>query len=287
VALGALVSRGAVKTALSRRKYRSFWVTLGPMCGRYAITSAPEVIRALFGFAEQPAFPPRYNVAPTQPVPVVRLADGRRSFALVRWGLIPLWVKDPRTFSILINARGESVLDKPAFRNAMRRRRCLLPADGFYEWKADGGRKRPHFIRPRAGGPIAFAGLWECWTGPNGEEVETACIVTTAANRTLRELHDRMPVVIAPAAFDLWLDCGNVDAETAAALIAPAPETMFEAYEVSTAVNRAADDRPDLIAPLASAAAEPAAAPAPPRPRAAKPAKVTKPSSSSGQGSLF
>jgi putative SOS response-associated peptidase YedK len=250
------------------------------MCGRYAITSAPEAIRALFGFTEQPAFPPRYNVAPTQPIPVVRLADGRNSFALVRWGLLPSWVKDPRTFSLLINARGESVLDKPAFRNAMRRRRCLVPADGFYEWKADGGRKRPYFIRPRGGGPIAFAGLWECWTGPNGEEVETACIVTTAANRTLRDLHDRMPVVIAPEAFDLWLDCAGVDAATAAALIAPAPETLFTAYEVSTAVNRTADDRPDLIAPLVSAPAAAAAAPA-------VPPKPAKPKRSDDQGSLF
>jgi putative SOS response-associated peptidase YedK len=250
------------------------------MCGRYAITSAPEAIRALFGFAEQPDFPPRYNVAPTQPIPVVRLAEGRHSFALVRWGFMPSWVKDPRTFSLLINARGESVLDKPAFRNAMRRRRCLVPADGFYEWKAEGGRKRPYFIRPRAGGPIAFAGLWECWTGPNGEEVETACIVTTAANRTLRDLHDRMPVVIAPEAFDLWLDCANVDAGTAAALIAPAPETVFEAYEVSTAVNRTADDRPDLIAPLTSALAVATETPAV-RPKPAKPKR------SDDQGSLF
>ena len=255
------------------------------MCGRYAITSAPEAIRALFGYGEEPDFPPRYNVAPTQPIPVVRLSEGRRSFALVRWGLMPPWVKDPRTFSLLINARGESVLDKPAFRNAMRRRRCLVPADGFYEWKADGARKRPYFIRPVAGGPIAFAGLWECWTGPNGEEVETACVVTTAANRSLRPLHDRMPVVIPPAAFDLWLDCANVEAETAAALIAPAPETFFSAHEVATAVNRTANDTPDLIAPLAEPppdTAPPSSAPARKRARAS-----AKPKANDDQGSLF
>src|SRR5215208_2535633 len=192
------------------------------MCGRYAITTAPEAIRALFGYLEQPNFPPRYNIAPTQPVPIVRLAEGRRSFALVRWGLIPAWVKDSRTFSLLINARGESVIDKPAFRNAMRRRRCLFPADGFYEWRQEGKGKRPFFIRPRSGGPMAFAGLWETWAGPNGEEMETAAIVTTTANRTLRHIHDRMPVVVAPEAFDFWLDGSKVDAETAAALIAPA-----------------------------------------------------------------
>ena len=114
------------------------------MCGRYMVLSSPEAIRRLFGYPEQPNFPPRYNVAPTQPVPIVRLVDGRRQFALVRWGLIPPWVKDPRAFSVLINARGESVNEKPAFRNAMRRRRCLFPADGFYEWQVVGGRRRPY-----------------------------------------------------------------------------------------------------------------------------------------------
>jgi putative SOS response-associated peptidase YedK len=256
------------------------------MCGRYAITSAPEAMRALFGYREQPNFPPRFNVAPTQPIPVVRLADGTRSFALLRWGLIPSWVKDPRTFSLLINARGESVLDKPAFRNAMKRRRCLIPADGFYEWKQDGGRKRPYFVRPRTAGPTAFAGLWESWMGPNGEEMETACIVTTAANRTLRAIHDRMPAVIAPEAFDLWLDAAKVDAETAAALLAPAPEAQLTAYEVSTAVNRTANDTAALIAPVApgEAAAAVAEREAQSRP---KPRPPAKPKKDDGQTSLF
>ena len=228
------------------------------MCGRYVITSAPEAIRALFRYLEQPNFPPRYNIAPTQPVPIVRLAGvagGQRSFVLVRWGLIPAWVKDPRAFSLLINARGETLAGKPAFRNAMRRRRCLFPADGFYEWKHDGERKRPYFIRARRGGPIAFAGLWETWMGPNGEEIDTACIITTSANRTLAPLHGRMPVVIAPEAFDLWLDCANVDAATAAALIAPAPEGLLDAYEISTAVNRVTNDSPALIEPIGMLAA--------------------------------
>src|SRR5262249_53981906 len=161
---------------------------------------------------------PRYNVAPTQPVPIVRLVEGKRQFALVRWGLIPSWVKDPRAFSLLINARGESVCDKPAFRTAMKRRRCLFPADGFYEWKQQGTGKHPYFVRPKSGGPIAFAGLWETWTGPNGEEQETAAIMTTRANRTLSTIHDRMPVIVEPAAFDLWLDGSKVDAKTAEAL---------------------------------------------------------------------
>lgn len=252
------------------------------MCGRYVITSAPEAIRALFRYAEQPNFPARYNIAPTQPVPIVRFEQGVRSFALVRWGLIPSWVKDPQKFALLINARGETVLDKPAFRNAMRRRRCLFPADGFYEWQAGGVRKRPFFIRPRDGRPIAFAGLWETWMGPNGEEVDTACIVTTGANRLLAPIHDRMPAVIAPEAFDLWLDAANVDAETAAALIAPAPETLFEAYEISTAVNRTANDGPALILPVGPQAAPPAAPP----PRQA-PRRVAKPKKDDGQSSLL
>jgi len=153
----------------------------------------------------------------------------------------------------LINARGESVNDKPAFRLAMRRRRCLFPADGFYEWRQDGRHRRPFFVRARSGGPLAFAGLWETWMGPNGEELDTATIVTTRANRTLATIHERTPVVIALDAFDFWLDCHNVDADTAAALIAPAPEEALEAYEISPAVNHVANDSPELIAPAESA----------------------------------
>jgi putative SOS response-associated peptidase YedK len=251
------------------------------MCGRYAITSAPEAIRRLFGYDEQPNFPPRYNVAPTQPVPIVRLAEGKRQFALVRWGLIPSWVKDPRAFSLLINARGESLNDKPAFRNAMRRRRCLFPADGFYEWRRGGERKTPYYVRLTAGGPLAFAGLWESWTGPNGEEVETAAIVTTRANRALAAIHERMPVIVPPDAFDFWLDAAKVDAETASALIAPAREGVLDVYEVSSAVNRTANDTPALIEPVTA----PPAAHAGAAQAADKAAPQRKPDRR--QGSLF
>jgi putative SOS response-associated peptidase YedK len=260
------------------------------MCGRYVIISTPEAIRALFRYGEQPNFPPRYNVAPTQPIPVVRLLDGKRSFALMRWGLIPSWVKDPKTFPLLINARGESVNDKPAFRNAMRRRRCLIPTDGFYEWQETGrasgktgAPKRPYFVRAKrdangAAPPLAFAGLYETWTGPNGEEVDTAAIITTAANRTLAALHDRMPVFVPPDAFDLWLDCANVEADVAAALIRPAADGLLEAYEVSPAVNRVANDSDALLVPLS---AQPAASAPAPQP---KPKKNKKPDD---QASLF
>jgi len=245
------------------------------MCGRYALTSAPELLRGLFGYAERPNFPPRFNIAPTQPVAIARLVNGRREFALVRWGLLPAWLKDPKTVSLMFNARGESANDKPAFRAAMRRRRCLIPADGFYEWRASGNAKQPYFIRRKDGAPFAFAGLWETWSGPNGEEIDSAAIVTTSANRTLAPLHERMPVIVPEAAFDLWLDCDRVDAETAAALIAPAPDELFEAYPVSAAVGHTANDNPALTEPLAE-------------PQAASPAhKRRGKAADDGQDSLF
>jgi putative SOS response-associated peptidase YedK len=255
------------------------------MCGRYVIFSTPETIRALFRYGEQPNFPPRYNVAPTQPIPIVRLVDGKRSFALMRWGLLPSWVEDPKTFPLLINARGESVLDKPAFRNAMRRRRCLIPTDGFYEWQAGAasGPKQPYFVRARVAKdgmapPLAFAGLWETWNGPNGEELDTAAIVTTDANHTLSAIHPRMPAFIALADFDRWLDCDAVPAEEAATLIKPADEALLEVYPISPAVNRVANDSEALIAPLSVQAEQ-----APP----AQPPKASKTKKSDDQPTLF
>jgi putative SOS response-associated peptidase YedK len=224
------------------------------MCGRYVISSTPAAMKAYFGYAEQSNFPPRYNVAPTQPIPIVRLHNGKRQFVLMRWGLIPAWVKDPKTFPLLINARAESVIDKPAYRAAMRRRRCLVPADGFYEWRQIDGRRQAYFVRRKnPGEPLAFAGLWETWTGANGEELDAVAIVTTDANRTLAAIHPRMPVILPPEAFDLWLDCAKVDAKTAAALLAAAREDLLEAHEISPAVNRVTNDSEALIAPLPQA----------------------------------
>jgi putative SOS response-associated peptidase YedK len=261
------------------------------MCGRYVIISTPQAIKALFGYGELPNFPARYNVAPTQPVPIVRLVDGKRSFALMRWGMLPAWVKDPKTFPLLINARGESVLEKPSFRNAMQRRRCLIPNDGFYEWQP-GVTKRPYFVRAKrdANGeaqPLAFAGLYETWTGPNGEELDTVAIITARANHTLSAIHDRMPVFVPPQAFDLWLDCANVEADVAAALIAPAEDDLLEAYEISTAVNRVVNDSPALLEP-ASAEAPRIAPPASPDAfaREKKP-RAKKIKEADGQASLF
>lgn len=239
---------------------------------------------ANFGFGTL-AFPPRYNIAPSQPIPVVLLEGGERHIKLMRWGLIPSWVKDPRTFSLLFNARADSVLDKPSFKNAMKRRRCLIPADGFYEWQTLGAARKPFYIHPvqegNNAGPIAFAGLHETWEGPNGEVMDTVAIVTTEASGDLRALHDRMPVVIQPEAFDLWLDCNRVKAETAAALLVPPPRGFFAFHEISTAVNRAAADGPHLIVPVGDAPAVQAPEPEPPPP------KPRKKPADDGQGSLF
>jgi len=247
------------------------------MCGRYAIISVPEAMRRLFRYAEQPNFPPRYNVAPTQPVPVVRIAEGARHFALMRWGLLPAWVKDPRTFTLLINARAETASEKPAFRNAMKRRRCLIPADGFYEWRREGAHKQPFFIRRKDCAPFAFAGLWETWSGPGGEEMDTAAILTTQANETLQALHHRMPVILPPEAYDLWLDEG-ADPREVAGLMVPAPNDQLELFAVSDAVNKVVNDDPRNIAPLA----EGAVAPPPRATRSAKP-----PAADDEQMSLF
>lgn len=231
------------------------------MCGRYAITSSPEAVRAFFEYAELPDFPPRYNVAPTQPVPIVHLArdpDGerRRHFVLARWGFLPSFVKDVKTFPLIINARAETALDKPSFRAAMKRRRCLLAADAYYEWRRDsnGGKaraSRPYLFRRSDGAPLGFAGLWETYSGPDGSELDTACILTTDANGATVAIHDRMPAILDPRDFDAWLDCDSVDAPAAARLLAPAGEDVLEFFEIGTAVNRAGNDGPEIQAPAA------------------------------------
>lgn len=266
------------------------------MCGRYVITSSPEALRRLFGYADQPNFPARYNVAPTQPVPVVILENGERRFKLMRWGLLPSWVKDPKKFALVFNARSETVLEKPAFRSAMKRRRCLVPADGYYEWQASTSRKRPFFIHRADGEPVGFAGLSETWIGPNGEEMDTVAIITAEAPQDMTMLHHRVPVTIEPGDFDRWLDGNEVDAEMASTLLTSPPQAAFVWHEVSTAVNRVANDGPGLIEPITveQAALEEATAIKPQRKKTlrAKPVapakpKVRKKSSGGGQESLF
>jgi putative SOS response-associated peptidase YedK len=255
------------------------------MCGRFVITSAPEALRRLFGYIDRPNFPPRYNVAPTQPVPVVIIENGVRQFRLMRWGLIPAWVKDPRGFALLINARAETVLDKPAFKNAFRRRRCLIPADGYYEWSQSEARKRPYFIHARDRQPFGFAGLAETWTGPNGEELDTVAIVTTAANPDLAVLHPRVPVTIGAKDFDCWLDCKDDEVDAAVTLLAPPRDGDFVWHEVSTRVNRTANDDAQLILPIS--AEEAAAEQATPVKKTAPRKTVAAIPGDEGQGSLF
>jgi putative SOS response-associated peptidase YedK len=217
------------------------------MCGRFALTDAPEEVAALFGYLDAEDFPPRYNIAPTQPIAIVRQDHGARHFALARWGLVPAWVEDPRRFQLLINARTEGIDTKPAFKNAIRYRRCLVPASGFYEWRRQGGAKQPYWIHPRTNGPIAFAGLWETWSDRDGGEIDSACIITTNANATLLPIHSRMPVIIPPDQFGLWL-AGETD--EAMALLHPAANDVLEAHQVSDRVNKADADDPGLLLPV-------------------------------------
>jgi putative SOS response-associated peptidase YedK len=255
------------------------------MCGRFVITSPPAALRQIFGYIEQPNFPPRHNIAPTQPIPVVIVEHGIRHFRLMRWGLLPAWVKDPGKFTLLINARAETVKEKPAFKNAIKRRRCLIPADGYYEWQASEKRKRPHFIHRRDGAPIGLAGLAETWIGPNGEELDTVAIVTAPASADLAVLHHRVPVTIEPGDFDRWLDCSDDDAETVMALLRAPDEGCFVWHEISTRVNRAANDDAQLMLPIT---AEEMAAEAPkPAKRASQRKPVVTASDDDGQGSLF
>ncbi len=236
------------------------------MCGRFVITSPPAALRQIFGYIEQPNFPPRHNIAPTQPIPVVIVENGIRHFRLMRWGLLPAWVKDPRKFTLLINARAETVKEKPAFKNAIKRRRCLIPADGYYEWHG-------------------LAGLAETWIGPNGEELDTVAIVTAPASADLAVLHHRVPVTIEPGDFDRWLDCSDDDAETVMALLRAPDEGSFVWHEISTRVNRAANDDAQLTLPIT---AEEMAAEAPkPAKRAGQRKPVVTASDDDGQGSLF
>ncbi len=227
------------------------------MCGRYAITLPPEAMRRLFGYVEQPNFPPRYNVAPTQPVPIVRGHDGARHFGLVRWGFLPGFVKDPKTFPLIINARAESIETKPSFRAAIRRRRCLFIADGWYEWRrfpGPGGKmvKQPFLLRRRDRAPMGFAGLYETWSDPQGGEIETGCIVTTGANAATVAVHDRMPAIVDERDFDAWLDCSD-DRATRVSLLRAAPDDLIEFFEVSPAVNTYKSDGPHLQEPVGQA----------------------------------
>ena len=224
------------------------------MCGRFTLQIPPELLAEIFGLLEIPVFPARYNIAPTQQVPVIRQSgDGRNLFAVMRWGLIPSWAKDPGIGKRLINARCETVAGKPAFRHAVRHRRCIVPASGFYEWQEEGGKKHPLYIRLKDGSPLFFAGLWEQWKSPQGEAVDSCTILTTSSNSLIVPLHERMPVILRREAFPLWLAPEMIDPEKLEPLYLPYPADFMEMWPVSPLVNSPRNDSPELLAPLANA----------------------------------
>jgi putative SOS response-associated peptidase YedK len=246
------------------------------MCGRYAITVTPEMARAYFGYEDQPNFPPRYNIAPTQPVPVVHRMEGRLRFTLMRWGFLPSWVKDPKDYPLVINIRSETALEKNSFRAAIQRRRALMPADGFYEWQRLGRESRPWLIRRPDRSVFAFAALWETWSSPDGSEIDTVALLNTHANGMISAIHERSPVILPPSDFAAWLDPATA-VKDAHALLRPPPEDLLEMVRIGRAVNSVRNDGPEVQAP--PEADPPAPAPKP----AAKPARKA----GAGQGSLF
>lgn len=221
------------------------------MCSRYNLTSPAEAVRAAFRLATIDPFPPRYNIAPTQPVGIVRSGwNGTSEFTLVRWGLVPSWVKTPEGLSTLINARFETAGEKPSFRGALRHRRCLVPANGFYEWSGRAGAKVPHLIQRPGGELMAFAGLWEHWVGADGSELETMAILTVPANELVAPIHDRMPAIVQPDHYGAWLDCRSGSSVGILTLLGPAAADSLEVVEVSRALNDVRHEGADLIRPV-------------------------------------
>jgi putative SOS response-associated peptidase YedK len=218
------------------------------MCGRFALFSPAEVVAGEFGLDAPPPLAARYNIAPTQPVLAIRQgADGRPQSTFFQWGLIPGWDKELRMAGKLINARSETAAEKPSFRAALRYRRCIIPADGFYEWQKMNGRKQPYFIRHRDERPLAIAAIWEHWQGADGSEFETCALLTTSANELMRPLHERMPVLLEPEDYGLWLDTAVQKSDQIQHLLRPCPADLMRAYPVSTHVNNVRNDDPRCI----------------------------------------
>lgn len=222
------------------------------MCGRFVLELTPELIKKVFGITgEIPDFPARYNIAPSQQVLVVRQdGGGGRSATLMRWGLIPSWAKDPEIGAKLINARAETVHEKPSFRQALRSRRCIIPASGIYEWMHEGQVKTPYYIRMADSAPLPLAGLWESWKSPDGEKIETCTILTTTANTLVAPIHDRMPVILHREEFALWLDREVNEDERLRSLFQPYPADHLVAYPVTPQVNNVHNDHPGLVSPF-------------------------------------
>jgi putative SOS response-associated peptidase YedK len=221
------------------------------MCGRFTLAITPEQLREAFPWLEaSQAPPPRYNIAPSQPVAVIP-NDGNRRLDFFVWGLVPSWSKDPKIGDRMINARAETLAEKPSFRAAFRRRRCLIPANGFYEWKAvpESKRKTPYYIQLKESKPFAFAGLWENWFAPDGSQLLSCAIITTRPNALMEAIHNRMPVILPEAAYETWLSPNEAGPDELLPLLAPYPAAEMQAYPVSTLVNSPANDLPDCILP--------------------------------------
>lgn len=226
------------------------------MCGRFTVKGDPAKVRKNFRLATIPNLMPRYNVAPTQDISVVGLGKEGPNLIQMRWGLVPSWSKDPKAGAPLINARADTVAVKPAFREAFRKRRCLIVADGFYEWTGEKEQKQAWYITLKNGEPFGFAALWERWrppAGAPGEPILSAAIVTTDANDAIAHIHHRMPVILDPADHAAWLDPGAAP-DRLAALLKPLPSTAVQAYRVGKTVNAVRNDGPECVAPLETAA---------------------------------
>jgi putative SOS response-associated peptidase YedK len=220
------------------------------MCGRYSLTTPEEALVALFDAGPLDDFHPRYNIAPTQSVPVVRIDEQEaRAWARLRWGLVPSWSKDPSIGNRMINARAETAAEKPSFRAALRRRRCLVPADGFYEWKKTSGHSQPYRIELAGGGPFAFAGLWERWHGADDRTIESFTILTTDANSDLATIHHRMPVIIAPDHYESWLRHSANDVAFLRPMMAPYDAGHLIARPITRHVNNPRNDDPACLEP--------------------------------------
>ena len=218
------------------------------MCGRYTLIADLGDLAQRFEFdGGDFSYDPGYNIAPTESVLTVRNVEGREA-AFMKWGLIPFWAKDPKIGSRMINARAETVAEKPAFRNALKKRRCLVLADGYYEWQKTPVGKRPFRIMMRSGEPFAMAGLWETWKDHQGKVVPSCTIITTSANDFLSPIHDRMPVILPREKEELWLDTGLDDPAALTGILTPFSDEALDAYEVSTMVNYARNDGPEVIA---------------------------------------
>jgi len=219
------------------------------MCGRFTLNTSAQIIAEFFKLSEVPDMKPRYNIAPTQSVATVTVSPQQmqRQFQFMRWGLIPSWAKDLKIGSKMINARSETVAEKPAFRSAIKHRRCLIVADGFYEWLPLLKHKQPYYFQAAEGEPFAFAGLWESWKSPEAEKIVSCSIITTAANETVQPVHDRMPVILPECAWEKWLDPAVNSAQEVLPLLKPYAATAMTAKAVSAIVNNPTRDSPECI----------------------------------------